>query len=74
MGQILVTLKSITQNFRQKLPEAFKPVYLELIQNLLPILKTNLHLEDFTSQILSFYHTLMLVVGFDPSGVIDHCC
>ena len=49
MGQILVTLKSITQNFRQKLPEAFKPVYLELIQNLLPILKVNLHLEDFTS-------------------------
>ena len=49
MGQILVNLKSITQNFRQRLPEAFKPLYQELIQNLIPILRANLQHEDFTN-------------------------
>ena len=29
--------------------------------------------EEFTSQVLNFYHTLMLVVGFDPSEIINLC-
>ena len=74
MGQILIILKSITQHFAQQhLPDAFRPIYQELIQNLIPILKANLHLEDFTSQILVFYRTLLLVMGFDPSEIINHC-
>ena len=31
IGKIILNIKSITQNFRQRLPEAFQPVYLELI-------------------------------------------
>ena len=61
----MIVIKTITQNFRQKLPEAFKPSYMTLIGSLVPILCANLQYEELTSQILVFFHTNMLVLGLD---------
>lgn len=65
IGHILQTIKTITQGFRQKLPEAFKPSYKALIDNLIPILNDNLGQEELTSQILVFIHSNVVVLGVE---------
>lgn len=52
------------------LPEAFKPSYKALIDNLIPILNANLDHEELTSQILVFLHSNLLVLGAEMMGTI----
>ena len=65
MGQILITIKTITQNFRQRLPEAFKPSYKTLIESLVPVVTSNLQYEELTSQILVFFQSNMIILGLE---------
>ena len=73
----MLTIKTITQNFRQRLPDAFKPSYKALIESLIPILNANLHYEELTSQILVFIHSNMLVLGVEMletvCQIVGHC-
>lgn len=73
----MITIKTITQNFRQRLPEAFKPAYKTLIESLVPILQANLAHEELTSQILVFFHSNMMVLGLEMlqtvCAVVGNC-
>ena len=47
------------------MPDAFKPSYKSLIQNLVPIVSANLHHEELTRQILTFFHSNLVVLGLE---------
>ena len=66
----MLTIKTITQNFKQKLPEAFKPSYKSLIEKLIPIVGSNLQHEELTSQILVFFHSNMVVLGLESLSLV----
>ena len=66
----MLTIKTITHNFKQKLPEAFKPSYKSLIEKLIPIIGANLQHEELTSQILTFFHSNMVVLGPESISLV----